>query len=381
MHVFLLNWRDIRHPRMGGAEVLTHGIFARLVARGHRVTWFSSRFPGAARTERIDGIEIIRGGNAVTVRAHAYRHYAQLDDVDLVVDEINTLPFFAPLYARVPVVALICQLARDVWFYEAPAGIAQIGYATEPLYLRPYRTVRALTISDSTARSLRVEMRLHGEIAVMPMAIDQYETSPPLPLEERDNTIVAFGRITPSKRIDQQLRALSLLVEPPFDRLRLAVVGTGTHKRITSLKRLAEELCVLHRVDWPGFVDEVEKRRILSRAKALVMSSVREGWGLAVTEANLAGTPAVGYGILGLRDSIKNGVTGLTTEESPHALAQGLRELLSDSGRYSRLAHAAQADAKTLTWDATTTYVERFLQLALAAQEHSGTHTERNGRS
>jgi glycosyltransferase involved in cell wall biosynthesis len=361
MHVFLLNWRDIKHPLKGGAEVLTHGIFARLVERGHRVTWFASDFPGAARRERIDGIDVVRGGNAVTVRAHAFYLYRSLRDVDIVVDEINTLPFFTPLYARVPVVAFICQLARDVWFYEAPPGMAHVGYALEPAYLLPYRRVPVLTISQSSAESLRHEMGFAGEIGVMPMAIDQYEALAPLRLEEREDAIVALGRVTPSKRLDHTIRALALLKEPPLNHLRLQIVGSGRVAVRERLDRLAESLEVSQRVEWAGFLSEAHKRERLRRAKALVMNSVREGWGLAVSEANLAGTPAVGYGILGLRDSIKNGLTGVLTEETPEALAQGLENLLRDPKRYSELATSAQTQARSLTWDATTTFVEHFL--------------------
>jgi len=346
---------------MGGAEVLTHGIFARLVERGHRVTWFASDFPGAERHEIIDGIDVVRGGNAVTVRAHAFRYYNALSNVDVVVDEINTLPFFAPLYARVPVVAFVCQLARDVWFYEAPVGIAQLGYALEPLYLRPYRRVPVLTISQSSADSLRHEMGFRGEIGVMPMAIDQYEAPAALPLEEREDSIVVLGRVTPSKRLDHSIRALALLTKPPLDRLRLQIVGSGSDRVRERLNRLAASLEVGQRVEWAGFLTEAQKRDRLRRAKALVMNSVREGWGLAVSEANLAGTPAVGYEILGLRDSIKNGLTGVLTEETPQALAQGLENLLHDPKRYSDLATAAQLQARSLTWDGTTTFVEQFL--------------------
>jgi glycosyltransferase involved in cell wall biosynthesis len=362
MHVYLLNWRDIKHPRKGGAEVLTHGIFARLVERGHRVTWFGSDFPGAAKREVIDGIEVLRGGNAVSVRAHAYAHYRSMPQADVVVDEINTLPFLAPLYARVPVVAFICQLAREVWFYEAPAGAAQLGYAIEPLYLAPYRAVPTMTISESSKASLRDEVHFRGPIGVMPMAIDQYEPAPPFALTDRDDEIVALGRVTPSKRLDQSIRALALLDRPPLDRLRLRIIGGGSDALRREMDALACALGVGDRIVWSGFVDENEKRRLLSRAKALVMTSVREGWGLAVTEANLAGTPAVGYDILGLKDSIRNGETGLTTEESPRALSEALIDLVQDEVRYATLARAAQCSARSLTWEQTTSFVETFLK-------------------
>ncbi len=362
MNILWMNWRDIKHPRKGGAEVLTFGIFKGLVDRGHRVTWFTGAFPGGADSEVIDRVNVVRRGTALTVRAHAYAYYRKTSDLDLVVDEVNTLPFMTPVYSHTPVVAFIHQLAREVWFYEAPPGIAQIGYAMEPLYLRPYRRVPTLTPSASSESSLRNEMGFTGRIGIMPLAIDQYPAQSPLPPHERDDTIVSLGRVTRSKRLDQQIEALALLHTPPYDRLRLQIIGGCTNGMRESLRALAQRLGVEDRVEWMGFVSETEKRRLLATAKLLLMTSVREGWGLAVSEANLAGTPAVGYGILGLKDSIKDGLTGLLTEETPSALAQGMHYMLDDEARYARMAQAAQNDARGLTWEGTTTFVERFLR-------------------
>ncbi len=57
-------------------------------------------------------------------------------------------------------------------------------------------------------------------------------------------------------------------------------------------------------VTFLGHVSEEEKRERLARAHALVATSVREGWGLVVTEAAASGTVSIGYDVPGLRDSI-----------------------------------------------------------------------------
>ena len=44
LKVLWFNWRDIRNPAAGGAEVYTHEIARRLVGRGHEVTLFASLF-------------------------------------------------------------------------------------------------------------------------------------------------------------------------------------------------------------------------------------------------------------------------------------------------------------------------------------------------
>jgi glycosyltransferase involved in cell wall biosynthesis len=306
-------------------------------------------------------VRIVRQGNAATVRVHAMRRYRALGDFDVVVDEINTLPFFAPLYARKPVVALICQLAREVWFFEAPWPVAIAGYVAEPAYLQVYRRSPVLTISESSARSIR-DIGLRGQIEIMPMAIDQYASEDPLPMVERENAIVMLGRITPSKRIDHVIRALADASNGPLSATRLVLVGGGDDRVKADLRRLAASLGIAERVQWEGYADEETKRRILRTARAIVMTSAREGWGLVVSEANLAGTPAVVYDIPGTRDSVVDGQTGIRCAPAPTALAASLSALIASPVRYERLSRAAQTFARTLTWDATVDAAEAVLR-------------------
>ena len=81
-----------------------------------------------------------------------------------------------------------------------------------------------------------------------------------------------------------------------------------------------------------GRVSENEKRERLGRAHALVATSVREGWGLVVTEAAANGTVAIGYDVAGLRDSI-GASGGILTRADPASLATGLVRLLSSVAR------------------------------------------------
>jgi glycosyltransferase involved in cell wall biosynthesis len=360
MNFLVLNWRDCEHPRAGGAEYATLNIARELVERGHSVTWFAGSFPSASAEAQHDGVRIVRGGNAATVRMHARSFYRKNGRFDAVIDEINTLPFFAPLYADVPVIALIHQLAREVWFYEAPWPVAVAGYALEPAYLRVYRHTPVMTISQSSAQSIRA-IGLRGPIEVFCCGIDQYDADPPLALYERNNTLVILGRITPSKRIDHAMRALAAIRAGSLATAELLVVGDGTPRVKETLIRLATQLGIAHRVRWEGRVSEERKRTLLRRAVALVMTSAREGWGLAIAEANLAGTPAVVYDIFGARDAVRHGITGLHSEAQPQAMAGALERLVRDPTEYHRIALAAQSDARGMTWRAAMDRIEPFL--------------------
>jgi glycosyltransferase involved in cell wall biosynthesis len=356
MRVLILNWRDVRNPRSGGAEVVTHEIATRLVRRGHEVAWITSRSAGLPAEELVDGVRILRAGSELTTRAHA-PSLARREGWDVLVEEINTLPYLSPLWSRAPSVLFIHQLARDVWWYESPRALAPIGFLAEPLYLQAYRACPKITVSASTRDDLR-SLGLRGPIHIVPESV----SIPPLERllrKEPRGRLVSIGRLVPSKRPGHVIRALAALRDR-LPQARLTLVGEGPERG--HLERLAGELGIAPAVAFAGRVSEDEKRRLLEEADLLVACSVREGWGLTVTEAARLGTPAVTYDVPGFRDSIVDGRTGLLTEPEPVALAASVHALLQDPDRYARLREAAWRTAAELSWDRTASAFERVLR-------------------
>jgi len=92
------------------------------------------------------------------------------------------------------------------------------------------------------------------------------------------------------------------------------------------------------------------------------MTSVREGWGLAVTEAARNATPAIAYNVPGLRDSVVDGRTGRIVPSSPLALARATHALLLDRGLCDRMSLAAWSHSQTMDWDATADAFEGALE-------------------
>ncbi|MBU3966070.1 MAG: hypothetical protein KKG76_01655 [Euryarchaeota archaeon] len=75
MNILIYNWRDIKNPAAGGAEVVTHEIAKRLVLKGHKISLFTAAFPGCKKNEMIDGVDIIRSGGRYTVYLKAPQYY------------------------------------------------------------------------------------------------------------------------------------------------------------------------------------------------------------------------------------------------------------------------------------------------------------------
>jgi glycosyltransferase involved in cell wall biosynthesis len=104
-------------------------------------------------------------------------------------------------------------------------------------------------------------------------------------------------------------------------------------------------------VEFTGKLGEAEKDRRLCDAHLLLHASLREGWGLNVTEANAMGTPAVVYPVGGLVDSTVHGETGVVVDaETPAALAAGVRAALHDDPAYRAMCGRALERARSLHW-------------------------------
>src|SRR5207237_10497208 len=86
---------------------------------------------------------------------------------------------------------------------------------------------------------------------------------------------------------------------------RLWLAGSGSDRYQRALADQAKRLNVADDVVFWGYVSEEEKRRLMTEAHALLMTSVREGWGLVVTEANACGTPAIVYEVAGFSESVR----------------------------------------------------------------------------
>lgn len=317
MRILIFNWKDISHPHAGGAEVYTGEVARRWVSAGHEVTIFAAAVQGRPSDEVIDGVRFVRAGSRWGVyRAARLFYRAQPSDrYDVVVDEVNTRPFGCTKWVRdTPVVALIHQVCREIWFYEVPWPIAFVGrYIAEPWWLRRYRTVPVLTVSPSSRDSLRA----YGlrNVVVVPEGIAR--KARPDVAKEAQPTVVFVGRLVASKRLDHAIRAVRAARRSIPD-LQFWVIGDGPMRR-----KLENDTSVR----FFGRVSRADRDELLARAHALLATSVREGWALVVDEAAAMGTPTIGYACPGLVDSVA-AAGGLLVEPSPRALAAALVECL-----------------------------------------------------
>lgn len=350
-----VNWRDLKNPEAGGAEVHLHEVLKRLAAEGHDVTYFVSGFPGGAPEDRYDGIRVIRRGrwyDANYVIPRRVRAWLRDHPCDLVIEDINKIPFFLPMYVRVPVVAVIPHLFGATVFRETNPLFASYVYAWEKLIPPVYRNRRFVVISESTRADL-VERGIPADrIDVVLCGLD-HGTYRRLPGVERFDapTIVHFGRVRKYKSIDVVVKAFALVKER-LPAARLAIIGEGPERK--NLEKLARGMRLGDSVEFLGAISTPELVGYLNRCHLFMNPSPKEGWGLTVVEANACGLPVVASRRPGLQDSVKDGRTGFLVEYGDvRGFADRAIELLTDAEKWRSMSARGAEWARSLTWDQT----------------------------
>lgn len=360
----MLNERDPRHPRAGGAETHLYEIMSRLAKRGHAVTHFAVGFAGGAARETVDGVAVHRLGSLARYYPAALLTCARetrRGDFDVVVECLNKLPYFSPLYARAPVLALCHHLFGETAFAQVAWPIAATVVAAERLIPLVYRRQRFLTISASSRADL-VKRGIAPERVDVSLPGIRRPRIAARPLRERRPLVTYVGRLEPYKRVDVLLRAVAPLATA-FPALEIAVIGRGSDRE--RIERLSRELGIASRLRMLGFVDDDERDRWLADSRVCVCASEKEGWGLTVIEANAVGTPVVASDAPGLRDSVRHGETGwLAPVGDVAAFRARIAELLAADERAEAMGRSSEEWSRHFDWDVAATEMETALARA-----------------
>lgn len=354
MNVLWFSWKDIRHPLAGGAESLSWEIMKHMAKDGHRIKLVTARYPGSSDHEIMDGVEIFRDGNRFNVYLRAHRLYKRYFTKwpDLVIDEMNTIPFASGYYSQHKNALVSYQLAREVWFYQLMFPFSLIGYLLEPVYLRLLSKKYLLVVTES--ESTRQEFLRYGfakqNVRIFRSGID---TSPLKKLNNKKdlNHLLVLGSVRPMKRTLSAVKGFEFARDKNLS-LKLTIAGDDGTRYGDKVRKYVKKSRHTEAIEMVGRVSNNQRQKLMREAAIIIVTSIKEGWGLIVTESNSQGTPAVAYDVTGLRDSIKDGVTGkLVKSGDERALGQNIYELLDDTAKYQKIRTAALADSKQYTFD------------------------------
>jgi len=353
LRILAFNWRDPTHPEAGGAELHLEEILTRAVRDGDQVTWLAEQFPGSKPEETYKGIRILRRGswyNAHLALGELYRRRLRGEHFDLVLEDINKVPFFTPRYVGAPVLAVVPHLFGATVFQEASLAVGAFVWAHESLIPYVYRDIPFLAISQSTKDDLVRRGIARERIDVARCGLDQSAYGVTIPPEKREEPVIAFvGRLRKYKGAQFVIRALPRILSR-VPEARLEIVGDGPYRE--PLKALVRRLKLRERVEFHGPLLHRYKVEVLNHAMVATAPSPKEGWGLTVIEANACGTPVVASRSPGLIESVRDGETGILVPHGDvNALADAIADLLTDRPRRLAMAAAGLKWAHEFTWE------------------------------
>lgn len=317
--ILALSWRDIRSKGMGGAEILTHEMFKGGIKEGMEITHIAPESPELPKEEVIDGVKYLRMGNTLSVILKAMKYYkANRDKFDVVIDQCNTHRFFTPFWVeKEKRVFLIYQLTREIWDINLKKPFSTIGKVLETPMLKLNRKDTAITESESTRQDL-INVGFNGDkVHIVPIGLNEAFLSREVQLGEKStNDFIYVGRYASYKGIDHTVKAYAT-VHKKYSDSKLRIVGKKNDQYI---KDVLEPICRENNITIGdsednnvvtcGFVSDEEKQNLMIKSRALIFPSMREGWGMIVSEAGALGTPSITYDAPGMRDAVNFGDAG-----------------------------------------------------------------------
>jgi glycosyltransferase involved in cell wall biosynthesis len=335
VRILLVNWNDRENPQAGGAETHLHEIFGRLARAGHQIDLVASGWPGASPTTTVDGMHVHRvgGRNSFALLGRgAVRRLLAANPYDVVVEDINKLPFFLASATRLPLCVIVPHLFGTTVFSEANPVVASIVWAAERPIPWAYRRAAFHAISDSTKADLVARGVPAERVEVIYPGVDaEWYRPDPSVRRAPEPTFLYVGRLKRYKGVEYALRAVAA-ARARGSALRLDIAGKGDDR--PRLESVARELGLREAVRFLGFVDDETKRRLLRECWAVVFPSPKEGWGITNVEAAACGTPAVASDSPGLRESVRDGETGyLVPHGDVPAFTERLLALAQDPQR------------------------------------------------
>ncbi len=175
--------------------------------------------------------------------------------------------------------------------------------------------------------------------------------------------VLFVGRSDERKGLPVLLRAFEALAE--HIPCRLVAVGVTTEE----VERHLPDPGILDRIDARGRVSQDQLWQAYRDADVLCAPSLSgESFGMVLTEAFAAGTPALASAIAGYSDVVSDGHDGLLVPVGdPQSLAEELLRLHYEPERIREMGTAARESAERYSWPRVAARVECIYERALAA--------------
>ncbi len=363
--ILVLNYRSICAKRAGGAEIYIYEIFKNLSTK------FEIQFITCSDkicNNMLENEHIICSSESLFPIFSLLRGLKSAINADIIIENESKMPLIWPLLVskllKKKFILIIHHIHGFTLFKELPLPIALALFIYEVLSLRFYSFLgtKIVTVSTSTFYDLINLGFKESNIYIVPPGLPSYYFDQNNNIKKSDYPLVIYvGRVVKYKRLDHFVRAC-LIVKQNLPTLKCVIAGKGDSRTYSSLQALIKQLNLSDTVILWKNVSEHEKIKLLKMAWVYVFPTMKEGFGISALEAQATGTPVVAYKVLGVTDSVKNGVTGILVEDGNITeLANAIIKILQDEDFRRRLSVRAMLWARRFEWKVISKRFEEIL--------------------
>ena len=310
---------------------------------------------------------------------------------------------------RVPVRVLNYLWHRRQWPpVEALAGRYDVVHAAHPLLIPSSHAAQVVTVHDlffldqpdhthaeirrdypvfagEHARradavitsSSHVKQLVIGRLGVPPAAVHVCPFGAPAwrqlggkPNIAADGYVLFVGTLEPRKNLGVLLDAYERLIARRRDVPKLVIAGRATPAAADWLERAAREPLRGH-VELRGYVPDAEREALYAGARAVVLPSRDEGFGIPALEAMSAGVPVMASRRGSLPEVIGSGGLLLDATDAD-VWADAIERVAFDAAYATAQARAGLARAATFSWDTTARALHDAYRSAIARRQRRG---------
>ena len=171
-----------------------------------------------------------------------------------------------------------------------------------------------------------------------------------VPADNRENIILTLTQLTKvnieRKKVVEIIKAFKIFIEK-FPDYKLFIAGNTNDDGFTDIEKLVSDLKLTDKIKFVGRVSDAEKINLYHRAKVYVQPSDFEGFGMAIAESMLCGTPAV-TSRAGAVPEVAGELAIYVSPNSPQEIAKGIEQLISDTELYGKLSREGSERIRTL---------------------------------
>jgi glycosyltransferase involved in cell wall biosynthesis len=220
-----------------------------------------------------------------------------------------------------------------------------------------HATTRLLANSEFTRDHIQRSYGVESTVCYYGVDTETFYPMPEIPKEDR---VVSVGEMTPRKGFDFLVESLARI--PADQRPQLSIASNFvSQEELEHVQGLAErhhvQLILLTHLTTDQLREEYNRARLCAYAP------VTEPLGLVPLEAMACGTPVVGVAEGGVKETVRDGVSGLLVPRDRDQFAGALTGLLKDGERLARFQAQSRAYALDFwSWDQSVRSLEQQLQ-------------------